>query len=403
MLGTCLRISPYRSALGVLVALAGLLVLLAAYAVPAATSTPTDRPAPGPSSTFAQQWAELVAAAKQKGNIVVAPPPNWGEVVGHRQILVAFQVKFGIKVTSGRGTGRSQAQRLLAERRAGLYSGDIVVGGAGTFTRVLLPAGAFEPIKPLLFHPEVVDQSLWKGGIHRYLDKEQQYVFLYAGRNAPIGISINTQLVQPGEIKSFWDLLKPKWRGKIVAHHPRLSTQGVTYSQVYWDKDLGPEFLRRIFSEAKLNYVTTRREFADGIAFGAYAIGFLEGGGQRTIRRMEREGLPVKMLMAQDLKVDVARVSPGGASMFAAVNRPPNPNAQKLFVNWLLTRETQLLFNRFGNGEYESLRADVPNDEVLPRYRIPENFYLREADRDFAEKERIAEGFVLQLIDKLGL
>lgn len=379
--------------LGVLIAVAGILVILTAYVAPAATPMPT----------FAQQWAELVTAAKQEGDIVVAPPPSWQETKGHRQLLEAFQKQFGIKVTSGRGSGRSQAQRLLAERRAGLYSVDIVVGGAATFTRVLLPAGAFDPIKPLLFHPEVVDQSLWKGGVHRYLDTGQKYVFLYAGRNAPIGISINTQLVQPGEIKSFWDLLKPKWRGRIVAHHPRLSTQGVTYSQVYWDKDLGPEFLRRIYSEAKLNYVTTRREFADGLAFGAYALGFLEGGGQREIRRMGREGLPVKMLMAQDLKVDVARVSPGGASIFAAVNRPPNPNAQKLFVNWLLTRKTQLLFNRFGNGEYESLRADVPNDNVRPKFRIPENFYLREADRDFIEKEKIAESFVIKLIDKLGL
>ena len=81
--------------LGVLIAVAGILVIFTAYVAPAAT------PIPKPTPTFAQQWAELVAAAKQEGNIVVAPPPSWQEAVGHRQILVAFQEKFGIKVTSG--------------------------------------------------------------------------------------------------------------------------------------------------------------------------------------------------------------------------------------------------------------------------------------------------------------
>ena len=330
------------------------------------------------------------------------PPPTWQRVEGLGQLLAAFEKEFGIKVQSSRGTGAAQSERVLAERRAGIYNSDIFIGGAATFG-TLLSAKVLDPIKPLLFHPEVVNQSLWKGRVHRYLDAAQEFVFIYGARNAPIGISINTRLIRPGEIKSFWDLLNPKWKKKVVAYQPRTAQAGVTYSQVYWNKELGPEFLRRIYSWEGIVFVTTTREFADGLAAGAYAIGFLEGPAQREIRGLEIQGLPVKMFMGQDVGVKVPNANPGGASTFAAVHRAANPNAQKLFVNWLLTKRVQLLFNRHGEGEYESLRADVPNDDVLPLYRIPKNFYLPEADPESQKKEEIAVKFIRQLINELGL
>ena len=92
--------------------------------------------------------------------------------------------------------------------------------------------------------------------------------------------------------------------------------------------------------------------------------------------------------------------------MLRVANRPANPNAQKLFVNWFLTRKVQLLYNRAGPGgigDYESLRADVPNDGMLPEFRLPEKFYLREADPESQEQDAIAEAFRRQLIKELGL
>lgn len=393
--------------LGTLGFVAVLLLILAAHGALAATSTPASRAAPGPAqkavpSNFDREWAELVAAAKREGKLMMNPPPTWQRLEGLGQVFAAFEKEFGIKVLTSRGTGAAQAERVLAERRARIYNSDIFIGGAATFG-TLLSAKALDPIKPLLFHPEVVDRSLWKGGVHRYLDAAQEFVFIYGARNAPIGISINTQLVRPGEIKSFWDLMNPKWKGKVVAYQPRTAQAGVTYSQVYWNKDLGPEFLRRIYSWDGIRFVTTTREFSDGLAAGAYAIGFLEGPAQREIRSLESQGLPVKMLMGQDVGVKVPSASPGGASTFAVVNRAANPNARKLFVNWLLMRRVQHLFNRHGEGEYESLRADVPNDDVQPLYRIPKNFYLAEADPESQKKEEIAVKFVRQLINELGL
>jgi len=378
---------------GSLLGAAGLAVLLAAHPAPGAAANPA----------FSREWGDLVSSAKREGRLVV----NGGASAaggGLGATLAQFGEKFGIKVTIGRGGGSDQTQRMLAERRGGVYSMDIAIGSARNFTTTLVPARALDQIKPLLFHPEVIDVSLWKGGIHRYADPEQKYVFAFAARNAPIGISINTKVVKPGEIRSFANLLDPKWKGKIIAYHPRHSQ--VTYFNIYYDKNLGPEFLRRIYSEGGLTYVSTNRELADGLASGAYAIGFLDGGAQRDLREMVDQGLPVKILTAHDIG-GTALASPGGSGLLGVVNRPANPNARKLFVNWFLAREAQLLFNEARlngqGGDYESFRADIPNDGVDPEWRLAKNFVLPETEPDFTEKEMAAQNFVKQLVNKLGL
>jgi ABC-type Fe3+ transport system substrate-binding protein len=200
------------------------------------------------------------------------------------------------------------------------------------------------------------------------------------------------------------DLLKSNWKGKIIAYHPRHGQ--VTYSNIYYDKTLGPEYLRRMYSEAKMAYVTTVREFADGLASGAYAIGFLEGGAQRDLREMMDQGLPVRILTAHDIG-GTALSSPGGSGLLGTVNRPANPNAQKFFVNWFLTKEAQLNFNNARlagqGGDYESFRADIPNDGVDPEWRLAKNFIFPEGDPNFVEKEDKAKAYIDQLINKLGL
>jgi hypothetical protein len=77
-------------------------------------------------------------------------------------------------------------------------------------------AKILEPIKPLLLLPEVVDTSGWFEGKHHYDDPENRYIFVFEGTPRSGKITYNTKLVNPSEIKSYWDLLNPKWKGKIV-------------------------------------------------------------------------------------------------------------------------------------------------------------------------------------------
>jgi ABC-type Fe3+ transport system substrate-binding protein len=56
----------------------------------------------------------------------------------------------------------------------------------------------------------------------------------------------------------------------------------------------------------------------------------------------------------------------------ALPTQPPHPNATKVFVNWLLSREGQVALQRAANTPYnseESLRSDVPKDVVRSEVR----------------------------------
>jgi ABC-type Fe3+ transport system substrate-binding protein len=53
-------------------------------------------------------------------------------------------------------------------------------------------------------------------------------------------------------------------------------------------------------------------------------------------------------------------------------SQPPHPNAARVFVNWLLSREGQTVFQRAvntPNNSEESLRTDVPKDMVRSEVR----------------------------------
>jgi ABC-type Fe3+ transport system substrate-binding protein len=51
----------------------------------------------------------------------------------------------------------------------------------------------------------------------------------------------------------------------------------------------------------------------------------------------------------------------------ALPSQPPNPNAARLFVNWLLSREGQTAFQRAANmstNSEESMRVDISKEMV---------------------------------------
>ncbi len=48
------------------------------------------------------------------------------------------------------------------------------------------------------------------------------------------------------------------------------------------------------------------------------------------------------------------------------INRPPHPNAARVAINWLLSREGQILYQRI-EPEQDSLRIDIAKDDV-PEY-----------------------------------
>jgi len=77
--------------------------------------------------------------------------------------------------------------------------------------------------------------------------------------------------------------------------------------------------------------------------------------------------LPVDQFEPYHFKEGVNLSSAFGS--LAMMNRAPHPNAAKVFINWLLSREGQTLFQKVmsvpGDAR-NSRRIDVPKDHIPP-------------------------------------
>lgn len=333
----------------------GLLVLQTAVGVPQSI-------AQGAKNGWQQEWEKTVAAANKEGQVNVY---MWSTI----SVLDAgaFQKRYpGIKVLGVAGRRGQIENRIFTERRAGKYLADVITHGVNPNATLFYPAKILAPIKPVLVLPDVLDRSKWWNGKHYYADPEKKYVFVYVGEPQFGSLSYNTDQVDPKEITSPWDLLKPKWRGKMEARD--ISTPGPGSGAMrfyYHHPKIGPEFIRRLFTEMDITLFRNPRQGPDWLINGKFALCFFCSG----ITRAKRQGLPVNTL---GLMKEGAGLTDKGHSI-VLLDKAPHPNAAKVFINWFLSREGQDSFQKTygksGDDTPNSLRIDISKDQILPEDR----------------------------------
>ena len=319
-----------------------------------------------------QEWEQTVRAAEKEGQVTVSIG-GYGAIIDSGVFQKAFPK---IKITSITGAGTDLTARIAAERRAGKYLVDVYNGGGNSLFQILYLGKMLDPIKPALLLAEVADPTKWWEGKQKYADKEGQYILVYEGNVAAgAGAGYNTQLLDPREYRSYWDFLNPKLRGKIMSTDiRRLRGAGIPWQFLYYYPDLGPKFLRRLFGEMDVTMVADLRQAVDWLGSGKFALCLPVQGG--TIFKAKNQGLPVDQFESYHFKEGVNLSSAFGS--LALLNRAPHPNAAKVFVTWLLSREGQTLFQRVisvpGDAR-NSRRIDVPKDHIPPdeqrRDRMP--------------------------------
>jgi iron(III) transport system substrate-binding protein len=333
---------------------------------PNALSFAQERPA------WKAEWEKVVEAAKKEGQVTVYA------TLGPHLFVEDFQKAYpSIRVVGVFGRSSDLVQRIYAERRAGRYVADVRIGGGGRDLIQLIHTKVADPLKPQLLLPEVADESKWFEGRHRYADPHGQYFFVFIGSPQPGSVSYNAQMVDAREFKSFEDFLHPKWKGKIQARDPRATGPGGGALRFFYHSpNLGPGFIRRLFSQMDLTITRDERLATDWLARGKFAICFF----CRGIPVAKRQGLPVEAFGT--LKEGAGLTSAGG--IISLVNKPPHPNAAKLFLNWALSREGQIAYMRHSGAEQgevpDSLRIDIPKDEVSPAERRHEGVTYIDVD-----------------------
>jgi iron(III) transport system substrate-binding protein len=309
-------------------------------------------------------WEKTVAAAKKEGklNFYVGR-------YGSEPLLNEFRKEFPeIKLVTVNGAGNTLGTRILSEIRAGNVVADLFSGGANTNYEILYEGKALDSIKSTLILPEVLDESKWHEGRHRYTDPEQRHIFVYIANPSSSGFYYNTNLVNPKEFKSYWDMVAPKWKGKYVSQEPTNTGLGASMQFFYYHPELGAEYIKRLFGDMQPTLGRDRRQITDWLAQGRFALCV----GCRDTARAKSQGLPVDELDNVDWKEGVQLTS-GGGSM-SLIKGAPNPNAARVFVNWFLSRRGQIALQKYndlyGEDAPNSRRIDIPKDVLVPVNRM---------------------------------
>jgi len=313
----------------------------------------------GEPEAWRAEWEKTVEAAKREGEVMFYTDPE------HEVMFHGFKKKYpDIKLKFVGSESVDLGPRLLTEIRAGKHIADLYKGGLTTQVRLLYKSGVLAPIKPALVLPEVVDESNWYRGKHIYGDPEGKHVFVFEMSVRDSGITYNTNLLNPGEITSYWDLLNPKWKGRMVGLDPK--SRGPVSNNLryfYYHPALGPEFVSRLFGETGMTLARDDRQMMNWLAAGKFVF-YVSPRGTDVAKA---QGLPVDWLPRP------RKETPGidlGQSTISLLKTAPHPNAAKVALNWFFSREGQIAFQNYSLGRPglggNSAREDIPKDMVNP-------------------------------------
>lgn len=292
------------------------------------------------------EWERVLEAAKKEGRVVASIPPSAELRKGMEE---AFTKRFGIVMESVPARGGAIIRRIVDETKAGLRYFDLHIGGTESVVKGLLPEAVLEPVEPYYILPEVKDQRNWWGG-HMWIDNAKRYVYGFSAYQTA-SIWYNPSQIKSAEIRSFEDLLDPKWKGKIGISDPRTPGSGASI-WAYMFQIKGEEYLRKLVGQ-KMFITRDLRLLAENLAKGRVHVTL--GIGYSEALPFIKADLPISALPTPREGV----YATGGYGHLTIVKSAPHPNATKVFVNWVLGKEAQQIFSKAMGAPTRRLDVDT--------------------------------------------
>lgn len=308
------------------------------------------------SAQVGAQDSALVQAARKEGKVVwytsLALPSS--TALAH-----AFQDKYkGIEVEVHRTGSQRVLQRVMQEATAGIKNVDLIhTSDAGHFV-LLKEKGLL-----LQYTPK---------GVESFPDGFKDKSGYYFGMRATLSvIAHNPKIVPEKDAPKGWkDLLDPKWSGKEVTAHPGYS--GIIMTHVLALVNLYNWDYFRDLAKNKLHLVQSANDPAGVVASGERPVGV--NGAEYFYYKTKKQGNPIRIVYPKE-------GVPLVVSPVAIAKEAPHPNASKLFVEFIFSKESQqLLADR--EGLYTG-HPDVTYPADKPKLK---DLKLLPADPDELEK-----------------
>jgi ABC-type Fe3+ transport system substrate-binding protein len=326
------------------------------------------------------EWDRVVAAARSEGQVTVAAFPLLSE-----KMSAAFKRDTGIQLNFLGGNTAEQSARLDAEARAKNVTIDVLISGGREL--LMMRDNLLEPILPQLILPGVQPNN-FHDGKHKFVDNAGQY--LLQGASYVFGwVTVNTDIVKPGQIKIWQDLLDPKYRGKIAAYDVRFPGPG--QGAATWLYRLkGPQFFKDLYLGQQVKFSTENRSLMEGVVRGTAPI--LLGGIQIEVERFRANFENIGVVLPEDGPGYLT----GGFSVIKQAKGVPHPNAAKVFNNWYMSKP--------GQEVYESIMLEVSRridvNTGPPSYLVPGKFQYTD---DYNEDSYFSRNALVKSVnDALG-
>jgi iron(III) transport system substrate-binding protein len=300
----------------------------------------------------------ITSAAKKEGKLTWYT--SFPEAVA-KKAADSFTQEYGIDVQVVVLTSGLLAARYSSEMQSGSSPADVVMLADPLFFQDATSHGW----TARLGATDTPNLAGWpKTGVH-----DGSYVLVNI---QPIGVSFSTTKATAAQFKDWRFLTDPSLKNQLYLTDPRKVSAWLASMKLLADT-YGDDFLKRIAAQ--------KPKLVDSSVPGAQQLA--AGSGTAVYPSLLTVSLP---LSSRGSKIDTVFPSPTtGVEQYAAVSaKAPDPNAARLFVNWLMTRDAQTVLNKDTGS---SPLGDLPGTLPLPDgYKTPDiPAAVKEKDRILAD------------------
>ena len=277
--------------------------------------------------------AELIAKAKQEGKVVYYTDLIVDQIV--RPLVAGFEAKYGVKVEYARADSQANLLKLMGEHKAGSMQADVFATTSG--------------LKPLLEVNAVMKTQL-EGAKALPPEFKDPNGYWVAANYYVMTPAVNTDLVpEKDRPKTFEDLLDKKWADKIV--WKQNDTSGgpgfIGHVLSVMGEEKGMAYLRKLREQRIKSVGASARAVLDQVIAGEYPLVLQIFNHHSALSA--KKGAPSQWLKLEPVMVQT--------ELHAITAAAPHPNAAKLFLEYMISKEGQLIFQK---ADYFPTRSDVP-------------------------------------------